>query len=148
MLGVVLAGLLTVLRILGRTRRAAMWGAALIGMLWSLVAGVVGVLLLYMWAFTRHVFWGWNENLLLLSPLSLALVILVPAALLRSRGVRPARALSRIVAVLSVLALFLALFPGGQNSLAVVALALPINLVLAWALSLPLPAPVVRDRSA
>lgn len=143
-LGLLIAAFTVVLRILGRSNRGAMWGTALIGMLWSLLCGVIGLLLIYMWAFTRHVFWGWNENLLLLSPLSLALVILVPAALLRSRGIRPARAVSRIVAVLGVLALFLALFPGGQANLAIVALALPVHLALAWSLSLPLPAPPAR----
>jgi hypothetical protein len=98
-----------------------------------------------MWAFTRHVFWGWNENLLLLSPLSLALLVLLPAALLRSRSVRPARALSRIIAVLGVLAFFMSIAPGGQANLAIVALVLPLHLALAWALSLPLPE---RERRA
>lgn len=145
LLGVPLAALAVMLRVLGKANRAAMWGLALLGMCWSLVCGIIGVLLIYMWAFTRHVFWGWNENLLLLSPLSLALVILLPAALLRSRGVRPARALTRVIAVLGVLACFMALAPGGQASLAIVALALPMHLALAWALSLPLPEPAPRD---
>lgn len=144
-LGVLLGALAVVLRVLGRSNRGALWGVALLGMLWSLLGGIVGLLLIYMWAFTRHVFWGWNENLLVLSPLSLALVILLPAALLRSRGVRPARAISNIIAVLGILGLFLSLFPGGQASLAIVALALPVHLALAWALSLPLPAPPVRE---
>jgi len=147
-LGVLLAALAVILRVLGKSNRAAMWGLALLGMLWSLLCGVIGVLLIYMWAFTRHVFWGWNENLLLLSPLSLALVILLPAALLRSRAVRPARAFSRIIAVLGVLAAFMSIAPGGQANLAIVALVLPMHLVLAWALSLALPAPVRRDDRA
>jgi hypothetical protein len=114
-------------------------------MLWSMLCGVIGLLLIYMWAFTRHVFWAWNENLLTLSPLSLALVILLPAALLRSRGVRPARAWSRIIAVLGVVALFMSVAPGGQANLAITALALPMHLAFAWALSLPLPEPARRD---
>jgi hypothetical protein len=144
LLGALLAALAFVLRVLARSNRGAMWGLALLGMLWSLVCGVIGVLLIYMWAFTRHVFWGWNENLLLLSPLSLALVILLPAALLRSGSVRPARAVARIVAVLGVLAFFMSLAPGGQDNLPIVALALPLHLALAWAVSLPLPE---RERS-
>ena len=144
-LGLLLGALAVVLRVLGRSNRSALWGVTLVGMLWSLLCGVIGLLLIYMWAFTRHVFWGWNENLLLLSPLSLALVILLPAALLRSRAVRPARAVSRIIAMLGVLALFMSLFPGGQANLAIVALALPLHLALAWSLSLPLPAPRVRE---
>jgi hypothetical protein len=97
-----------------------------------------------MWGFTRHVFWGWNENLLLLSPLSLGLVILLPAAMLRDRAVRQARVLSAAIAMLGVLALVLAMVPGGQSSLAIVALALPLHLALAWALSLPVPEPPIR----
>jgi hypothetical protein len=147
LIGLLLAAVAIILRVLGKSARGAMWGLALLGMIWSLSCGVIGVLLIYMWAFTRHVFWGWNENLLLLSPLSLALVILLPAALLRSRGVRPARVVTRIVAVLGVLACVLSVVPGGQANLEMVALALPMHLALAWALSLPLPEPARRDES-
>jgi hypothetical protein len=144
LLGVLLAAVAVVLRAIGKSNRAGLWALSLFGMLWSLLCGVIGLVLIYMWAFTRHVFWGWNENLLLLSPLSLALLILLPAALLRSRGVGPARAGARIVAVLGVLALFMSIVPGGQANLAIVALVLPLHLALAWALSLPLPEPVPR----
>jgi hypothetical protein len=144
LLGMLLAVLAFVLRVLGRTNRGALWGLVLLGMLWSLLCGVIGVLLVYMWGFTRHVFWGWNENLLLLSPLSLGLVILLPAAMLRDRAVRQARVLSAAIAMLGVLALVLAMVPGGQSSLAIVALALPLHLALAWALSLPVPEPPIR----
>jgi hypothetical protein len=144
-LGVLLAALAVVLRVLANSNRAAMWGLSLLGMIWSLLCGVIGLLLIYMWAFTRHVFWAWNENLLLLSPLSLALVILLPAALLRSRGVRPARSLTRIVAVLGLLALVMSIAPGGQSNLAIVALVLPLHVALAWAVSLPLPELAPRD---
>jgi hypothetical protein len=144
-LGVLLAALAVVLRVLANSNRAAMWGLSLLGMIWSLLCGVIGLLLIYMWAFTRHVFWAWNENLLLLSPLSLELVILLPAALLRSRGVRPARSLTRIVAVLGLLALVMSIAPGGQSNLAIVALVLPLHVALAWAVSLPLPEPAPRD---
>ena len=144
-LGVLLALVAVLLRVLGKAKRGAMWGLSLLGLLWSLLCGVIGLVLIYMWAFTRHVFWGWNENLLLLSPLSLALMILLPAALLRSRGVRPARAVARLIAVLGVLAFVMSIAPGGQANLAIVALALPLHVALAWALSLPLPEPVRRD---
>jgi hypothetical protein len=145
LLGLLLAALAVVLRVLGRSNRGALWGLALLGMLWSLIGGLVGLLLIYMWAFTRHVFWAWNENLLLLSPFALALVIVLPAALLRSRGVREARVISRLDAVLGVVALFMSLVPGGQANLAIVALVLPMQLALAWGLSLPLPVPPVRE---
>lgn len=144
-LGLLLGAVAVVLRVLAKSNRGAMWGLALMGMAWSLLCGVIGLLLIYMWGFTRHVFWAWNENLLVLSPLSLLLVVLLPAALLRSRNARWATALTRIIAVLGVLAFFMAIAPGGQVNLAIVALTLPLHLALAWALSLPLPAPASRN---
>ena len=143
--GLLLAGLAFVLRILAKANRGAMWALTLLGMVWSLLCGVTGLLLLYMWCFTLHVFWGWNENLLLLSPLSLAMVILLPMALLRSSRVGLARVVAGVVVVLGLLALILAVVPGGQANLAIVALVLPMHLALAWALSRPLPAPPRRD---
>jgi hypothetical protein len=130
------------------SRRGAAWGLALFGMLWSLAGGIIGTLLLYMWLFTRHVFWAWNENLLLLSPLALLLVVFLPAALLRSRAVRRTRVITFILAMLGVLALLLALLPGGQANLAIVALVLPVQLALAWALTLPFPERVIESRTA
>ena len=145
-LGLLLAALVVGLRFLMVSRRGAAWGLALLGMVWSLLGGAVGALLIYMWVATKHVFWGWNENLLLLSPLSLLLVIYLPAALLRSRVVRTARRMTFAVAGLGVVALLLALLPGGQATLALVALILPVHLAFAWALTLPLPEPVIEDK--
>jgi hypothetical protein len=148
LLGVLLTALVVALRYLMVSRRGAAWGLALFGMLWSLAGGIIGTLLLYMWLFTRHVFWAWNENLLLLSPLALLLVVFLPAALLRSRAVRRTRVITFILAMLGVLALLLALLPGGQANLAIVALVLPVQLALAWALTLPLPERVIESRTA
>ena len=100
-----------------------------------------------MWAFTRHVFWAWNENLLLLSPLSLwRWWSCCRGAAPFARRAAGARRCRRIVAVLGVLALL----PGARRLAdrricAIVALALPMHLALAWALSLPLPTPARRD---
>jgi hypothetical protein len=49
-----------------------------------------------------------------------------------------------LVAALGLLALLLALLPGGQDSAAIVALLLPVHLALAWALALPRRAPRTR----
>jgi hypothetical protein len=146
LIGIVLAAIVLVLRLAMRSRRAAAWGLALLGFLWSLLTGAIGALLVYMWVATRHVFWAWNENLFVASPLSLLLVILLPVALLRSRGVRRARVLSLLVAGLGLVALVLSLIPGGQSSLAVVALFLPVHLAFAWALVQPLPEPVFEAK--
>lgn len=140
-LGMLLGALVVVLRVMMLSRRSAAWGLALFGAGWSLVCGLLGVILLFAWLATKHVFWAANENVLLLTPFSLALVLLIPAAILSGRHERAARMLASVVAVLGIVAACLAVFPGGQESRAVVALFLPVNVALAWALSLPQPHP-------
>ncbi|MEO7454798.1 MAG: DUF4105 domain-containing protein [Gemmatimonadaceae bacterium] len=137
MLGLLLAALVVILRIMMLSRRSAAWGLALLGAGWSLLCGVIGVILLLAWMATRHVFWASNENVLLLTPFSLFLVVLVPASILSNRFARPARMLAGFVAALGLLALVLALIPGGESNGAVVAMMLPVHLALAWALGLP-----------
>lgn len=137
-LGALLALLIIGLRVMMRTRRGAAWGLAFLGALWSLLCGALGVLLVYAWVATKHVFWARNENVLLLSPLSLLLVALMFAALLGGRAVGGARTIAFLVAAMGLAALARALMPGGQDNLAVVALVLPVHLALAAALALPL----------
>jgi hypothetical protein len=137
--GLVLAAIVVLLRLLMRSQRWAAWLLALFGMTWSLLCGALGVALLLAWFATKHAFWAQNENLLLLSPVSLALVVLVPAALLAGRAVRRARVLASLVAVMGLAALVLSLRPEGQPIGAIVALFLPTHVVLAWALFLYLP---------
>jgi len=115
--------------------------AILVAMAWSFLCGLLGVILILAWTATRHVFWAWNENLLQLSPLSLALVVLVPLALLRGRAQRATRVLAAAVLLLAMFGALLAVVPGGQENRAIVALFLPVHLVLAWALALPQVAP-------
>lgn len=137
MLGLLIAALVVVLRVMMLSRRTAAWGLALLGSAWSLLCGMLGVILLLAWTATRHVFWAWNENLLLLTPLSLVLVLLIPAAILRQRGERATRMIATVLGGLGLVALLLALLPGGQENAAIVALLLPVHLALAWALALP-----------
>ncbi|MEP7000588.1 MAG: DUF4105 domain-containing protein [bacterium] len=136
-LGVLLALLVVGLRVMMISRRSAAWGLALFGSAWSLLNGVIGVILLLAWMATKHVFWASNENVLLLTPFSLALVMLIPAAILSGRGERAARMVASIVAALALVAALLAIIPGGQDNLAIVAMFLPVHLALAWALALP-----------
>ncbi len=136
-LGVLLGALVVVLRVMMLTRRSAAWGLALFGSAWSLLCGVLGVVLLFAWIATKHVFWASNENVMLLTPLSLALVLLIPAAVLSGRRERAARMIASIVALLGVVAAVHAIVPGGQENGAVVALFLPVHLALGWALALP-----------
>ena len=144
--GLVLAAFVVGLRIMAVTRRGALWGLAVTGAAWWLACGVLGLLIGLAWAFTRHVFWGRNEHLLLLTPLCLALVALTPAALLRGRALALARQTAIAAAALGVLAALLALVPGGQESGPVVALLLPVHLAFAWALAAPRRARVVPTR--
>ena len=137
LLGLLIAALVVVLRVMMLSRRSAAWGLALLGSSWSLLCGLLGVILLLAWSATKHVFWAWNENLLLLTPLSLVLVMLLPAAILSQRHERAARMIAAVIAVLSLVALLLAVLPGGQENLAIVGLLLPVHLAFAWALALP-----------
>ena len=139
LLGLLLAALVVVLRVMMLSRRTAAWGLALLGGAWSLLCGTLGVILLLAWVATKHVFWAWNENLLVFTPLSLFMVFLIPAAILSQRRERAARMIAAVIAVVGLVELLLALLPGGQESLAIVAMVLPTHLALAWALALPRP---------
>jgi hypothetical protein len=139
--GALLALLVVGLRVMMVSRRGAAWGLALFAAGWYLLCGVLGILVGLAWVATRHVFWAGNEHLLLLTPLCLALVVLAPMALLRRRAERAARLAAMLVAGLGLVALVLAVMPGGQDSVAIVVLLLPVHLALAWALALPFRVP-------
>jgi hypothetical protein len=147
--GLVLAALVAGIRIMAVSRRGAVWGLAVVSAAWSLLCGVIGVILLLAWTATRHVFWAWNENLFLLSPLSLLLVVLLPMALLSRRGERAARGVALAVVALSLVGLLLAVLPGGQENRAIIALFLPVHLAIAWSVLRPaLAAPRTARASA
>ena len=135
--GTVLAALVAAIRVMAVSRRGAVWGLALVASAWSLLCGLIGVILILAWTATRHVFWAWNESLFVASPLSLLLVVLLPMALLRRRAARVARTVAIAVVALGLIGLVLALLPGGQENRAVVALFLPVHLVIAWSVLRP-----------
>ncbi|HEV7990779.1 MAG TPA: DUF4105 domain-containing protein [Gemmatimonadaceae bacterium] len=147
LVGVVLAGLVAGLRIMAISRRGAAWGLALFAMAWSLACGAVGVILILAWTATLHVFWAWNENLLQLSPLSLALVVLIPMSLLARKSERAARMTAFVLLAIAGVGALLALIPGGQENRAIVALVLPVHLAIAWALALPTPVKAAKYRA-
>ncbi len=138
--GLALAGALSwlALRIAGgegrRMERSLLAGLAL-G--WSLFAGALGILLVTAW-FTDHVFIQWNLNLFYMSPLALPMgLLLIPSVLSpeRARG-WPGRVAWKVAALVAVLSLIVAFVQGvqllGQGNAEVVAVALPVNLALAW----------------
>ena len=134
-LGLLLGGLLA----LSGYRAAAgsrpfllMFGS--IGTVWSLVAGLVGLILVLV-LFTDHHFMVWNENLFLLNPLSLALAVMVPFSTARARYRRAAKGLAMTLVGLGLVGLLVQLLPASthQNEL-FFALVLPVHLGLALAL--------------
>lgn len=138
-IGALLAGLAEAARRAGRRRTAAARVAraafAVVGGSWTFVEGLLGVLLVFLWAFTAHVTSQDNENVLQLDVLALALVVLLPAAAHGARwAARPARLLAAAIAALSLLGLLLKATPWfWQVNGGIIALALPANLGLAWA---------------
>lgn len=51
---------------------------ASLGTMLHLVIGLLATLIVFMWAFTFHAFWAWNQHLLLFTPLSLVIAALIP----------------------------------------------------------------------
>jgi Domain of unknown function (DUF4105) len=114
----------------GRRRVLLGW----LGTIWALVAGTVGLILTFLWAFTDHEAAYRNENLFQASVLLLPLVWLLPAAVMGRRWARrPALMLTVLAAAASILGVLVQLLPGfDQQNGEVLALAVPINLGLAW----------------
>jgi hypothetical protein len=114
----------------GRGARIA--AATLIGA-WSLTAGLLGILLTLLWTVTDHVFAHQNENLLLFNPLWLVLAILAIAALARGQSGPWFSTWATGLAVLATLAVVAHVVRvSGQQNLAVIGLALPPALAIAW----------------
>ncbi len=134
--GVVMGALLALLAVGSKRRRASRYGFVLLASVWSMISGFGGVVLLGLWALTDHTAAYANENLFQLNPLSLALLVLVPAlAYGVVRGQRVTVALAAAVAGISLLGLLLKLLPWfGQVNYEVIALMLPVHLALAWSL--------------
>lgn len=115
------------------------WAARAFGAVasaWSLLAGLVGTLLVLV-LLTDHVFMAWNANLLLASPLSLALAVLAPLAAGKPARRRGASRLAAVALGLAALgagvSLAAAVLPGpGQDNAIFLALALPAHAGLWW----------------
>lgn len=128
--GVVLGALLTGLGRAAPRSRGARRAFVVVGAGWSVVAGIGGLVLLGLWFATDHWVSRDNQNVLLLTPLSLALVPLVPLAF----GARAARwhpratLLALGVLAIALLALLLKVVPGmAQANLEPIGMIIPIH---------------------
>jgi hypothetical protein len=103
--------------------------AAVVTAAWSLTAGLLGTILVLLWAVTDHVFAHANENVLLLNPLWLGLAVMLPIYLWSGRGEGATRRLSIAIAALAIAALALhVLGISRQDNLPVIGLVLPPSL--------------------
>lgn len=137
-LGYAITGVLLGLCLLDARSLAARWGVGVIGAAWHLLAGVSGLLLLVAGLFTRHAFMAQNVNVLLATPASLALALLIPFVLARAPGagfVSAVRGLGVLAAVCALATVALAFAPAlSQENRPLIALAMPVHLALAFAL--------------
>lgn len=134
LLGLAGGGLLALLGRAATRRTWARRSLALLGGLWGLAAGLMGLLLALAWAFTDHVFWYRNQTLLQISPLHLAVGVGM-LFFLREKGPgRWMRGLAFAVAGLSAAGLLLHVLPvWSQANGEAIALLLPVNVGAAWA---------------
>lgn len=110
------------------------WGTLAVA--WMAIAGFGGTFGTWAWFFTDHAAAAHNENLLVLNPLLMVLIVLTPAALARRRwGVRLGWRLAVLIAAGGVAELLLKAIPFFyQYNWDVLALAIPIHLSIAWTL--------------
>jgi len=127
--GVLAGALLLRLGVAARASVPARRWFMVLGCTWSFTAGLLGALLLALWFLTDHVTSRNNENVLLLTPLSLVLVVLLPGALKgRTAAVRAAVKVASVVAGLALLALLIKVLPWfHQYNLELIALILPLH---------------------
>ncbi|TVR65832.1 MAG: DUF4105 domain-containing protein [Gemmatimonadales bacterium] len=110
-----------------------------VGAVWGVGTGLLGAILVASW-WTDHVFIQWNLNILYVSPLGLVLTLALLPGLVRRRwwmGLPGTLALGAalVVAATSLVGGVIQLTGlATQGNAEVVALALPVNLALAWAL--------------
>ncbi|WP_254427346.1 DUF4105 domain-containing protein [Rhodanobacter sp. C01] len=110
-------------------------GYALLGTLYLLAAGLVGILLLVLWTLTAHHSAWANANLLLFNPLAF---LLLPTLWRSRRGLAASRFIDGVLALqllAALVAILLHLLPGVvQQNQPWLLLALPCWLALAWSL--------------
>ncbi len=134
--GLVLGLALFALGAAARESALARWLFGLLGGTWSLLAGVGGALLLFLWLGSDHEVAWRNQNLWQFNLLALALLVLLPGALRKeARRARPAITLAYMLVVGSLAGVILKGLPGfGQANTEIIALVLPLHAGLALGL--------------
>ena len=132
--GIAYAALLVILvRSAEGGNRGSLFGATALSTLWSLIAGIGGLALVFAWLFTAHYFMGRNENLMQFDPLSIGLVVLIPLAIYAGKAQSRARRLAGWVAGICLFGFVAQGIPFFyQKNGEIIALALPINLAVWW----------------
>ncbi len=132
--GIIFAAVLVLLvRSAEGGNRLAMFTATALATLWSLIAGLGGLALVFAWFFTTHYFMGRNENLMHFDPLSIVLVVLIPLSIYARRGISRAIKFAGFIALLCLFGFVAQGIPlFDQKNGEIIALALPINLAVWW----------------
>jgi hypothetical protein len=128
-----------VLGVLGRLAVRRRWARVTLGAgasFFGLILGLLGVILILLWAFTNHRAAHANANILLCAPWALALMPLgVGVALGRAWSIRGATYVAAATALLAVAAVLAKVLPGtAQDNAAFISLLLPLWLGLTYGL--------------
>jgi len=128
--GVIIAAVMTWLGFMATpTHGGVRVAAAIVTGVWSLIVGLLGTVLVLLWAVTDHVFAHSNENVLLFNPLWLALAVMLPVYLWSGRWESATKRLIIVISVLGLSALALHLLAiSRQDNLPVIGLILPSTL--------------------
>jgi hypothetical protein len=143
-IGLLVGLLIAAFGYLGPVNRLAAALFVFLVVFWELLLGLLGLVLVGLWAFTDHVTSYANLNLFHASPLALVMAVLVPMSLLRrkepSRGVLM---LAGLIIVFSIVGIAIKAFPGvRQWNLEIILLLLPTHMAVFWSLvrwRLPVP---------
>jgi Domain of unknown function (DUF4105) len=133
LIGLFLAGLIVWTASRAGRRGAARVTLTIVTTTYCVIAGLLGVVLTLLWTATDHIFAHANENLLVFNPLWLVLGVLAAVYFNTGRAARVTGYLAMGLAGLCVLALLSHMvFVSRQANLAIILLALPPALVIAW----------------
>ncbi len=133
LLGLLIGGVMLWLASRAGRSRGARWGLGILATLWCFIAGLLGVVLTILWTATDHRFAYANENLLVFNPLWLILAVCVAVYIATGKSGRFTGLLAAFLTGLTVLALLAhAVFVSRQANIAIILLALPPALALAW----------------